>query len=58
MILPLLEYYEAGHKRLNRHTIQIVKSIVESDETTLTDLNQFGITQSTSMIIINMLAKK
>jgi hypothetical protein len=58
LINILLQFYEAGHKRLNRHTIQIVKCIVESDETTLHDLNVFGITEKTSMIIVNMLAKK
>jgi hypothetical protein len=38
-LLPLVaEHYQVGHPRLNRHTINIVKAVVQSKELTLTEV--------------------
>lgn len=47
-----------NHSRLNRHTINILKSVLESKELSFKDLAQFKILEKTNAIIKNMLANK
>jgi hypothetical protein len=47
-----------NHSRLNRHTINILKSILESKELTFKELEQYRIIEKTHDIIKNMLKNK
>jgi serine/threonine protein kinase len=55
-ILPaILDFYSIGHKRLNRHTIKIIKCIVETQEISLDLIFDYQIIENTLSIIDNML---
>lgn len=55
-ILPMvLEYYSFGHKRLNQHTIKVVKNMIDSPEITLETIYEHYIIENTLTIIDNML---
>ena len=55
-MFPLIaEFYWMGHKRLNRHTIKIIKWFIESHETSLDSLYHYLIIDNTLTIIDNML---
>lgn len=55
-ILPLIiEFYNPGNKKFNRHTIKIIKCIVEAPDITLDKIYSFGIIESTLNIIDTML---
>lgn len=47
-----------NHTRLNRHTISILKCVIESKELSFAELTQFKIIEKTHAIIKNMLANK
>lgn len=47
-----------NHSRLNRHTINILKSILESKELTFNELASYKIIDKTHEIIKNMLKNK
>ena len=51
----IAEFYWMGHKRLNRHTIKIIKWFIESPETSLESLYNNYIIDNTLTIIDNML---
>jgi len=55
-ILPIItDYYSFGHKRLNQHTIKVIKSVIESPEIPLEALYGYEVIENTLSIIENML---
>lgn len=44
IIKLVADFYQVGHPRLNRHTINILKSMIQSKEFTLSDIkaNRIG----------------
>lgn len=52
------EFYSVNHPKLNRHTIMILKSMVESKEMSFQELGQLRIIDKTNLIIKDMLANK
>lgn len=57
-LFPIItEYYAFGHKRLNQHTIKVVKSLIDSPEITLDTLYGYYVIENTLNIIDNMLTQ-
>jgi len=55
-ILPsILEFYTIGHKRLNRHTIKIIKCVMDTPDISLESIYKYGIIEGTVSIIESML---
>ena len=54
----LSEYYMINHARLNRHTIKIMKSVIESKELDFEELGHYEVIEKTHMIIKSMVANK
>ena len=58
-LLPLIaENYHVGHPRFNRHTINILKSVIQSKELSLQEVQKFRIGEKTHLILKNALAVK
>jgi hypothetical protein len=58
LVKYISDNYNVNHSRLNRHTINILKTIIESKELTFAELAQYKIIEKTHAIIKNMLANK
>jgi len=58
LIGVISEYYNINHARLNRHTIKIMKCIIESKQTSFEDLAENNLIEKTHLIIKNMLSNK
>ena len=54
----LASFYQLNHPRLNRHTIQIMKSLINHRELTLPDLQQLSILPKTQELLTSMLQNK
>jgi hypothetical protein len=54
----IADNYQVNHPRLNRHTMNIMKSIIESKELQFNELAQYKIIEKSHVIIKNMLANK
>lgn len=52
------EYYVVNHPKLNRHTIKILKSMVEAKELSFSELSQYKVIDKTHHIIKYMLQNK
>jgi len=52
------DFYSISNQRLNRHTIKIVKSLVEQKELTFDELAQHRLLEKTNQILRSMLANK
>lgn len=58
LVRYISDNFMVNHARLNRHTINILKSMIESKELTFLELAQYKIIDKTHAIIKNMLANK
>jgi hypothetical protein len=59
LLLPLIaENYQVGHPRLNRHTINIIKSVIQSKELSLTEIQQFRLGEKTHLLLKSALSSK
>jgi serine/threonine-protein kinase ULK4 len=55
-ILPIIaDYYSFGHKRLNQHTIKVIKNVIDSQEISLEALYNYDVIPKTFNIIDSML---
>ena len=47
-MLPLIaDNYQIGHPRLNRHTINILKSVISARELSMTEIQQYRLGEKT-----------
>jgi hypothetical protein len=52
LLLPLIaENYQVGHPRLNRHTINILKSLLASRELTTQEILQYRLAEKTNLLL-------
>lgn len=58
LVRYITDNYMVNHSRLNRHTINILKCIIESKELNYQELAHYKIIEKTHAIIKNMLANK
>ena len=58
LVRYITDNYMVNHSRLNRHTINILKSILESKELTFSEIASYRIIDKTHEIIKNMLKNK
>ena len=58
LVISIVENYQVNHSRLNRHTINILKTLIETKELNFSELAKFRIIEKTHAIIKNMLANK
>jgi len=58
LFIQISDYYNVNHPRLNRHTIKIMKSMIESKELAFSEYGQFKIIERTTLIIKTMLKNK
>lgn len=52
------EYYVVSHPRLNRHTIKIIKSMIEAKELSFQEYGYYKLIEKTHLVIKNMLQNK
>jgi mevalonate kinase len=52
------EFYRVNHSNLNKHTIRIVKSLVEARELSFTELKEYRVVDKTCQLIKAMLSNK
>ena len=58
LIPTLSSYYELNHPRLNRHTIKLIKSLVENKEISFKDMLSLKILENTQTMISSMLKNR
>jgi hypothetical protein len=59
LLLPLIaENYQVGHPRLNRHTINILKSVIQSKELSLQEVQHFRLGEKTYLLLKNSQVKQ
>lgn len=59
LLLPLIaENYQVGHPRLNRHTINILKSVIQSKELSLAEIQHFRLGEKTHLLLKSALSSK
>ena len=54
----LASFYQLNHPRLNRHTIQVMKSLISHREIFIIDLQQLSILPKTQELLASMLQNK
>ena len=57
-MINIVENYQVNHSRLNRHTINILKTLIENKELSFAELAKCRIIEKTHAIVKNMLGNK
>lgn len=52
LLLPLIaDNYQVGHPRLNRHTINILKSVISAKELSMQEILQYRLGEKTFLLL-------
>lgn len=59
LLMPMIaDYYQVGHPRLNRHTINILKAVIHSKELSLVEVQHYRLGEKTVALLKSAVATK